>query len=113
MTDLFSPEYKQWLIELKGKIRSSQLKAAVAVNSALIQFYWELGKAISEKQTQWGSQFLTTLSKGLQNEFPGMKGFSVTNLKYCRLFYDYFRTGANSTVQISPQLGDEIEMELS
>lgn len=37
-------EYKDWLIELKSKIRSSQIKAAIAVNTALIEFYWELGK---------------------------------------------------------------------
>jgi hypothetical protein len=49
-----SPEYRVWLGELKLKIRSVQLKAAVAVNSALIGFYWELGKMISEKDNVWG-----------------------------------------------------------
>jgi predicted nuclease of restriction endonuclease-like (RecB) superfamily len=92
--------YKTWLTELKSKIRSVQLKAAIAVNTALIQFYWELGKMIAEKQTAWGSRFLDTLSKDLQNEFPEMKGFSVTNLKYCKLFYHYFEN--------SPQAGDEM-----
>lgn len=82
--------YKQWLIELKGKIRSVQIKAAIAVNSALIQFYWELGKMISEKQTVWGSKFLENLSKDLQEEFPEMKGLSERNLKYCRMFYQFY-----------------------
>jgi len=97
--NLTDSTYKQWLTELKGKIRSVQIKAAIAVNSALIQFYWELGKMISEKQTIWGSKFLENLSKDLQDEFPDMKGFSVTNLKYCKLFYEYF--------QICPQLEGE------
>ena len=79
-------DYKNWLTELKGKIRSVQIKAAISVNSSLIQFYWELGKMISEKQTAWGSKFLATLSNDLQDEFPEMKGFSITNLKYCKLF---------------------------
>jgi len=110
---LLSPEYKQWLNELKGRIRSSQLKAAVAVNSALIHFYWELGKSISEKQTQWGSQFIVSLSKDLQIEFPEMKGFSVTNLKYCRQFYQYFPKSPQAGGFLggslkSPQLGDEL-----
>lgn len=39
-------DYKNWLTELKSKVRSSQLKAAVAVNSAVVQFYWELGKVM-------------------------------------------------------------------
>ena len=53
--NLADPEYKTWLIELKAKICSVQLKAAIAVNSALIEFYWELGKMIEEKETGWGS----------------------------------------------------------
>jgi hypothetical protein len=51
-------EYKIWLAGLKLKIRSVQVKAALAVNAALIEFYWKLGKMISEKQTQWGQQIL-------------------------------------------------------
>jgi predicted nuclease of restriction endonuclease-like (RecB) superfamily len=82
--------YKQWLTELKGKIRSVQIKAAIAVNSSLIEFYWDLGKMINEKQTAWGSKFLGTLSKDLQDEFPDMKGFSERNLNYCRMFYQFY-----------------------
>jgi hypothetical protein len=42
--------YKNWLIELKSTIQQRQIKAAVAVNSQLIQLYWDLGKQITEKQ---------------------------------------------------------------
>ena len=106
-----SPEYKIWLGELKLKIRSVQLKAAVAVNSALIGFYWELGKMISEKDRVWGSRFLEQVSQDLKTEFPEMQGFSVTNLKYCKLFYNYFsirpQPGDELKSMKSPQLGDE------
>jgi predicted nuclease of restriction endonuclease-like (RecB) superfamily len=91
---ILDPTYKQWLTELKGKIRSVQIKAAIAVNTALIQFYWDLGRMISEKQTVWGSKFLDNLSKDLQDEFPDMKGFSVSNLKTCKLFFEYFSSQA-------------------
>jgi hypothetical protein len=96
-------DYKQWLSELKSKIRSTQIKAAVVVNSTLIQFNWELGKMIAEKQTAWGSKFLETVSKDLQDEFPDMKGFSVSNLKFCKLFYNYFpiRSQAENELEIS------------
>lgn len=94
-------DYKEWIIEVKSKIRSAQIKASLAVNSALIEFYWELGKMICEKQTEWGSKFLETVSKDLKNEFPDLQGFSVTNLKYCRLFYQFFT--------ISPQAEDELQ----
>jgi len=80
-------DYKKWISEVKSKIRSTQIKASVAVNSALLQFYWELGEMLCEKQTEWGSKFLETVSQDLKSDFPTMQGFSVTNLKYCRLYY--------------------------
>lgn len=101
---MLTTEYKNWLVELKNKIRSTQIKAAIAVNSALILFYWELGKTISEKQTAWGSKFLETLSKDLQDEFPDTKGFSVSNLKFCKLFYNYFSIRSQVENEISQNL---------
>ena len=105
-------EYKIWINELKKQVRSVQIKAAIAVNSELIKFYWELGKSISEKQAEWRSKFLENLSSDLQDEFPEMKGFSVTNLKYCKLFYNYFtkRPQLEDDLQNikSPQLEDDL-----
>ncbi len=103
------PSYKQWIFDLKEKVRSAQLKAAVAVNTQLILLYWDLGKTITEKQTAWGTGFLQQLSKDLSTEFPEMKGFSETNLKYCKLFYAYFliRPQAEDELEKSPQLEDD------
>ncbi len=67
------------MIELKGKVRSSQAKAAIAVNSALIEFYWELGMMISEKESLWGDKLVEQVAQDLQSEFPGMKGLSRRN----------------------------------
>lgn len=83
-------EYKNWLKDLKAKVRSVQLKASTAVNAVLIEFYWDLGKMIVEKQTQYGSKFLEKLSADLQSEFPGMSGFSYRNLALCRQFYQFY-----------------------
>ncbi len=94
-------DYASWLKELKGKIRRAQVKASLAASSVLIDFYFELGKSISEKDIVWGSKFLEQLSRDLKMEFPDMQGFSVTNLKYCRLFYKY--------IAIRPQAEDEID----
>lgn len=115
-------EYKIWINELKNKVRSVQIKAAIAVNTVLIEFYWELGKKISEKKTAWGTKFLETLSQDLQEEFPEMKGFSVTNLRYCRLFYNYFsnhpqlaeelQNTNNESIINHPQLADELGLNL-
>ncbi len=115
MAIIFDEDYKKWILEIKSKIRSAQMKAVVAVNATLIEFYWDLGKMISEKQTVWGSNFLEKVSNDLKNEFPDAKGFSVTNLKYCRLFYNEFKFGqqlGDETNSNSPQLGDESLFEL-
>lgn len=91
MKELISnSDYKNWLIDLKSKIRVSQLKATLAVNVALISFYWDLGKMIFEKEKVWGSKLIDNLSKDLKEEFPEMTGLSVRNLKYCRSFYNFY-----------------------
>jgi len=105
-------EYATWLKELKVKIRSTQLRAALAANSLLIDFYFDLGRMIAGKDALWGSKFLERLSVDLKKEFPDMQGFSVTNLKYCRLFFEYIKmspqAGDESKNRIGPQPGDEL-----
>ena len=87
--NLSSPEYKTWIFELKQKIQQSQIKAAIKVNSALIEMYWELGKEISERnfENTYGSGFFKQLSNDLKKEFPEIKGFSSSNLRYTQQFY--------------------------
>jgi predicted nuclease of restriction endonuclease-like (RecB) superfamily len=85
-------DYSAWLKELKTKVRLVQIKAAVKVNSELLRFYWELGQDIIDKQknAKWGDGFLKQLSNDLSAEFPDIKGFSLTNLKYIKqwtIFY--------------------------
>ncbi len=81
--------YNEFLNELKEKIRNTQLKAAIAASRELINLYWELGKNIIEKQEKegWGSKVLERVAKDLQNEFPGIEGFSRTNIFRMRAFY--------------------------
>ncbi len=43
-------EYKAWVTDIKTRLRTAQLKAAVSVNTELLKFYWELGTDIVEKQ---------------------------------------------------------------
>ena len=45
-------EYLTWIAELKKRYRATQIKAAVAVNSALIEFYWNLGSRSCKTQLQ-------------------------------------------------------------
>jgi predicted nuclease of restriction endonuclease-like (RecB) superfamily len=85
-------DYAVWLKSVKDKIRSVQLKAAVSVNVALLEFYWELGAEIVSKQKDavWGEGFLSRLSADLTSEFPEMKGFSERNLRAVRQWYLFY-----------------------
>ena len=120
-------EYKDWLRELKANIKRTQIKASLAVNSELIQLYWDLGKQIVEKQenTQWGSGFIDQLSKDLKEEFSNMGGFSSKNLRYCKAFYEYYSNSSiwqqvvaklkdteNQDVTKIPQVGGQLETQL-
>jgi predicted nuclease of restriction endonuclease-like (RecB) superfamily len=69
--------YTKFITSLKEKIRSAQIKGAVAVNRELIKLYWEIGKEIVEKQERedWGSKVLERVAKDLQNAFPGYRRF--------------------------------------
>ena len=89
-------EYRQWLSDLKSRYRQVQLKAAVAVNTALLQFYWDLGADILVRQesAHWGQGFLAQISADLMQEFPGVAGFSERNLKYIRQWVQYWGAGA-------------------
>lgn len=76
----------------------------------MLQLYWDLGRDIVVRQMDatWGSGFFEKLSKELMKEFPDMKGFSVTNLKYCRYFYLFY----SQDNQIRPQLGDKFRFQV-
>ena len=104
MNELIKNEdYKNWLVDLKTKIKTRQIKAALSVNTELIMLYWEIGKMISEKQqlASWGSKIIEQVAKDLKHEFPDLTGFSASNLKYSKRFFEFY---AN---QISQQLVDQ------
>lgn len=87
-----TPEYVKWISELKTKIQSSQLKAAVSVNKELLSLYWDLGRSISIKITEsdWGTSVVEHLSKDLKNEFPDQKGFSRSNLFSMKKWFEFY-----------------------
>ncbi|QEW07380.1 DUF1016 domain-containing protein [Nitrincola iocasae] len=99
-------DYKQWLGHIKTSFRQRQLKAAVAVNTTLLEFYWQLGGEIVEKQqlSQWGEGFLIQLSQDLMAEFPKIKGFSKRNLELIRQWYLYWNQDLAITQQAVAQI---------
>jgi len=89
---IIDQDYAALIQSIKQTVKSSQLKAHRAVNVELIKMYWLIGKELSERKKleQWGAKFLEQVSKDLKLEFPGLKGFSLRNLKYmCQFALTY------------------------
>lgn len=97
--------YAAFLQTLKERIRTAQVRAALAVNKELVLLYWQIGRDILSRQEQegWGAKVIDTLAKDLKAEFPEMSGFSRTNLLYMRAFADAYRDE-----QIVQQLAGQI-----
>jgi predicted nuclease of restriction endonuclease-like (RecB) superfamily len=80
----------QTIKELKSAILASRYRAAILANKEMLSLYFAVGKLISEKtrQEKWGAKVLEILSNDLQNELPGLRGFSSSNIKKMRVFYE-------------------------
>lgn len=94
-------EYKQWIVELSERFRKSQLQASIKVNTEMLRFYWLLGRDIVQlkAENKWGIGIIKTVSQDLQAQFPGVKGFSETNIDYMKRFYTLY----NHIISVSPQ----------
>jgi len=89
---LTTPEYRQFIEDLKARVTAARISAARAVNRDLILLYWDIGRAIVEKQQTlgWGESVVEMVSADLQRTFPGMSGFSSRNVWYMRRFYEAY-----------------------
>ena len=109
-------EYRQWLIDLKAKIRQSQIKASIRVNEEMLRLYWSMGHDIVARQMEatWGSKILDRLSNDLRSEFPNMKGFSRRNLYRIKQFYLFYTQDSLIRQQLAdeivPQVGAQIQI---
>ncbi len=86
--------YTNFLNDIKQRIIDARYKALQAVNKQQIQLYWDIGKMIVQKQKEsgWGKSVVEQLSKDLQKEFPGQRGWSTRNLWMMRQFYDTYQS---------------------
>jgi predicted nuclease of restriction endonuclease-like (RecB) superfamily len=95
--------YLEWLGDIKQRILSAQYEAMKTVNTTVINLYWEIGRSIAEKQANgWGKSVVEQLSKDIQIEFPGIKGFGTSNLWYMSQFYVEYSSDKN----LQPLVGE-------
>lgn len=108
--NILDKDYLQWVKELCKRYRQSQVKAAVKVNHVVLQFYWELGKDICNKEAEnkYGSKFYAALSRDLRNEMPDAEGLSERNLRYTKKFYQLYSQKIRILQQFAANSGSEI-----
>ena len=82
-------DYPRLLTEIKERIRSAQYEALKAVNKELVSLYWDIGRMIVERQDVegWGKAVVEQLATDLRAEFPGVGGFSASNLWRMKAFF--------------------------
>ena len=78
--------YAEVLEKVKREVSQARARSVLAVNRELICMYWRIGCMIDER-SEWGSRFVESLSHDIRVAYPGIKGFSVRNLKYMQKFY--------------------------
>ncbi|MEI6515443.1 MAG: PDDEXK nuclease domain-containing protein [bacterium] len=91
-TVLTSPEYRQFIEDLKTRVVSARISAARAVNDGMILLYWDIGRVIVEKQINqgWGDSVVEMVAADLQRAFPRLTGFSPRNVWYMRRLYENY-----------------------
>lgn len=99
-----SAEYNDAVQKIKAAILENQLEAAKAVNRQMLALYYGIGKYVSEntRSNAWGKNAIETISLQLQRELPGLRGFSASNIKNMRQFYEQW----NDFVNRQPLAGD-------
>jgi predicted nuclease of restriction endonuclease-like (RecB) superfamily len=99
-------DYALVLADLKDRVRSARFTAQRRANTELVHLYWRIGHTLLQRgaDAAWGSGLLEQLANDLRSEFPAMKGFSVTNLKYMR----QLATAWSSEEEFGQQLADQL-----
>ena len=83
-----SDSYLDFIEEIKKEIQNQRISIVLNANSSMICLYWNIGKAILQKQEEegWGAKVIDRMAKDLKDAFPDMSGFSPRNIKYMRKF---------------------------
>jgi predicted nuclease of restriction endonuclease-like (RecB) superfamily len=94
---------EQSFAEIVEIIRTAKQAAAQAVNTQLVEMYWQIGAYISLKldQAEWGDGVVQQLADYLARTQPGLRGFTSRNLFRMKKFYDIYRSDEKVTALLS------------
>ena len=100
--------YNEAVKVIKEAILQSQYRAVSIVNKEQLSLYYGIGKYVSENSRNgfWGKSAIETISRQLQKEMPGLRGFSAANIKFMRQFYEAWCEDLKSLTGVSG-IGDD------
>ena len=104
-----SQEVSAAVCMIRSAILQSQERAIKAVNQEQLALYFGIGRFISSntRNKNWGTGVIEGISNQLKDEFPGIKGYSVSSLKNMRLFYEAWKElEVNSPIGIGELAAD-------
>ncbi len=88
-------DYINTLEELKFEIQKARLNSIKSINKELIKLYNLIGKIVSDKtDSGWGDNIVSKLSKDIQISYPGIKGFSTSNIWRMKAFHLLYKENA-------------------
>ncbi len=95
--------YHEAVKAIKEAILKSQYRAASSVNRELLSLYYGIGNYVSNNSRKgfWGKGAIEVISEQLQRELPGLRGFSVANIKFMRQFYETWSEDLKSLIAVS------------
>lgn len=90
MEQLSQTSYIQAVKAIKQAIQVSRYRAARQMNGEVLGLYYAVGKYISlhSRNAEWGTGAIRAISAQLQQEMPGLRGFSEQNMRRMRQFYE-------------------------
>lgn len=97
MEQSMSINYSDIVKQIKNAILQSRYRAAALANKELLSLYYGIGEFVSKNSREgtWGTGAIDFISNQLQQELPGLRGFSAANIKNMRLFYEAWRNIVN------------------
>jgi len=101
--------YSEAIKLIKSAILKSRYRAAALANKELLSLYYGIGKYVSENSRNgtWGTGAIETISERLQQELPGLRGFSASNIKKMRIFFEEWSKFYKSRQPITGDLEKE------
>ncbi len=100
-------EYVEWLSDVKTRFRQCQIKAAIRVNTTILELYWSIGRDLValRAEERWGAGVVKQFALDMRQAFPDITGFSLTNVKYMKRWYLFYNEQDAKSQRVVDQLG--------